>query len=154
MKVLEKRPYLFVVVLIFIYGIYVLSMRLLRTKQIKEGFNESPLKEISQIIKGGGDVPVGSDIKSVIQRYQSTSGSQQFDPIISEIDDVSNEIVNIKKECDNDKCDNISDEKVKNIIDRLKKMIASIEILITTSNMSTPDRELIKENLEKIKRLG
>lgn len=150
MKLIEKRPYLFVVALIFVYGLYVLFMR---TKtQIKEGFHDTPLNEISQLIKGGDDIPIGSDIKSIIIRYQSTSGSQQFDKTIQEIDTVIGEIDNIKKQCENDVCDNLKEDKIDHLKDVVKKMIYNIETLMTTSNMSTPDKELLTNNLDKIKR--
>lgn len=155
MKLIEKRPYLFVVALIFVYGLYVLFMRIMRTKpQIKEGFHETPLNEISQLMKGGGDIPLGTDLKSIISRYNSTSETQSFNKTIKDIDNTCDEIIVIKKKCENDACDNIAPDDVNNITSLIQKVVSGIDHSMTTFNISISDKQLIQDNLDKIKQFN
>jgi hypothetical protein len=149
MRILEKKPFLFVVALFFIYVIYVIYKRFILTT--KEGFNDTPLNEIAQIIKGGDDFPNGTDITSILSRYSSIEDSQNINNVLSDIDVISNEINNTKKECENDICDNIPEDKINKLISLIKKMNSNIEIIMTASNISRPDKEILQENIDKIK---
>jgi hypothetical protein len=143
---------LFVFLLIIIY----ISYLYFREPKLKEGFSQTPLNQIAQAIRGGPDFENGLDIKSILQRYQSTSNTpqanKQIQSLLSDITNVSSTIGSIQNQCQDGECENIPQNQMKELIPVIQNIVTELENWMTANSniISMPDQQQLQANLDII----
>lgn len=147
MKWLKKNMVLMVVVFL-IMGVCIWIIR--QPKQ--EGFTETPIVEITKIMYG----KTGDDMKSILERYFSTSETPQaiqlIQSVLADIDVIHKGVDNIKNKCENSSCDNIEMSEFETLLPVAKKLLSDIKQITENHqcNISEPDKIQLLENIEAI----
>jgi|Laugresbdmm110sn_1035088.scaffolds.fasta_scaffold61590_1 hypothetical protein len=141
-----------IVLVIVVFLIFRVCIWIIRQPK-HEGFTETPIVEISKTIYG----KTGDDIKSILERYQSTTEMPQaiesIRLVLYDIDLVNKEIDNIKNKCDNSTCDNIQQDDIQKCIPVIEKLLTNVKQVMDNSvcNISVPDKIQLQEHIETIK---
>ena len=148
MNWLRKNKIVFIILLFIVLGVLIWRMREPR----KENFSETPIVEISKVIYG----KTGLDIKSILERYQSTPQPPQVNhsihAILSDIDTLNKSMDHIKNSCENPTCDNMKDSEIENILPLIEKIILNTDEFVQnpSNNICMSDKAQIHENMNAI----
>lgn len=148
MNWLRKNKIVFIILLFVVLGVLIWRMREPR----KENFSETPIVEISKVIYG----KTGLDIKSILERYQSTPQPPQVNhsihAILSDIDILNKSMDHIKNRCENPTCDNMKDSEIENILPLIEKIILNTDEFVEnpSNNICMSDKAQIRENMNAI----
>lgn len=146
MKWLKKNMVLVVVVFLIMSACLWIIRR-----PSRDGFTETPIVEISKVIYG----KTGDDIKSILERYESSVESPEaidsIKSVLEEIDLIEKEIDDIKNKCENDTCDNIEVSEIEKRIPILNKLLENVKQIMENPlcHISEPDKIQLQDNISR-----